>query len=259
MVQPAQADWLAKLHTDYPSAVRRLEELYSEVWIVALDIGPKDRLKKVEYLRSGDFVRKVSEHDGVTRAAGGNRRSYFFVEKKSPDVDLVVLDYGPHLDFDESTRLSYKPIYAPFCAYEVKVADYLQQSNVKAISATPIKLEVRDVIEVVAHQTTETGMAPSRFWFLPEQGWALAGGEFELPGKDGTLVWIETRVHYEPGDPPRIKAVEVFNRNSAHPAERRHYQKYEILTLEFGKIPKEAFDITAFGVAEPSTIIRSCG
>jgi hypothetical protein len=115
------------------------------------------------------------------------------------------------------------------------------------------------VIEVVTHEATAEGTAPSRFWFLPEQLWALAGNEFELKGKDGTLVWIEARVHYEPGNPPRVKAVELFNRNSTNAAERRHYQKYEVLSLEFGKIPKEEFRITAFGLEEPATIIRGCG
>jgi hypothetical protein len=221
--------------------------------------GPRYGLEEVQYLRSGEFVRGVTRRDGLTRAGGGNRQAYFIIEKESPESDFVILDYGPRPDFDEAARINKAPLFAAFCGYETKIFDYVSRPDVEAVSACEAELDGRDVIDVVTQVPGPEGIIRCRFWFLPNQSWALAGCEIGCKGDEAAIqVWIETRVRYDTGNPPKIKSLELFTRSSEDPSKRRPVESFEIAGFEFKDTPPDEFRVTAFGLEEPTAPIGGC-
>jgi len=248
-------DLLLRFKAEYPAAAKRLEDAYKHVRIKAHHVSEERGGKLVEdaeYMRSGDSIRRVLTQPHKVEVRGGNARTYFILSKPR-DGEFSITSYEANTQFVKSSRLLYVPLVAPYCFYGNRVVDFIKLPEVTLKSASSTTLDDEDVIEVVLQTSTPKGPTVQRLWFLPES-WALSGFQLGLSGAPSER--LASRATYEPGQPPKLKSLDLWLNRGERKTQNEHY---EITEIEFTDIPESEFRVTAFGLDEPATLREGRG
>jgi hypothetical protein len=268
---PHDDDIATRFHSEYPGAAARLEEAYSHVRILSSETRHDNDGKflwtmTAEFLREGDAVRGVKTvsrsaspdvANGAVSAQGGTGAKSFDLFKTSNSVPFVFHQFGPVAEFDEDVRMKYPPLFAPFCALEIRVADFIRKPNVKLASASATRLGTQEVVEALVDELTpDQGVKRHRFMFQPTT-WALAGWRIALNGDKRSAEAQQVALHgvvtYEPaGNPPKVKTVENWGSFPSKPRVKVDRRRYDVSRVEFGPLDKELFTLAAFGIEEPA-------
>lgn len=261
---------LETFQSEYPPAAVRLEEFYSHVKILSTETlhdndGGFSKSFKSECLREGGLVRGVKVVIrsaspqvvvGSTSVFGGARDSYFDLYRKSDAAPFVFNSFGPKPDFDGKVRMSCPAVFAPYCALDLRIADYIREPNVKVASASTAILDGRRVVDVLTEETTPGQGVKRHHFFFDPNSWALAGWRIALAGDrrppQAQLAALHGRVTYETGQgPPRVKEVETWGDYPSNPGTRSQYHRTDVTSVEFGPVDKKQFTLGALGVEEP--------
>jgi hypothetical protein len=272
-VQAVQADLIANFQDEYPAAAARVEEAYGHATILTTETyrdpdGSITLVTENEYLREEEFVRIVTEvvqstnpeaPVGTITASGGSAESYFKAGKDANASEFVIHLLKPTANFDLIFRDNARPVFAPYCIFNLRIIDYLNYPGVRILSATKMNLDGREAIAILTEWRFQEPDSPPdlihyRFYFQPDT-WALLGFTLYTEPQDPGASVDQHRLSYEPGsDPSRLATLEIWAESPLNPDEGRSKQGgmfYKIKSIEFGEIPKEEFTLAALGIEEP--------
>jgi hypothetical protein len=273
IVVPARAQLLDRFVAEYQSAASRLDKIYDQVAIDAVesqfaDDGTLIQKSHCEYLRDDKFIRKVQtvvqSNDtampiGSMRAMGGSRENYFNIRKRSDDASPFITDYGPRSkeDFSFKTRIQCAPVFAICCGGATDMREYITMPTVRLVSATLVVLDGQKAVDVLAHQLLPGGSRDTHLYFMPEN-WAFCGmsmilGPIVPPGSDPRQT-MEIRVVYDEGNPLKLTSIHSWRTVPSVPKLKIDEHLIKVESIKFVPTPASEFRLAALGVEEPGSV-----
>lgn len=266
---PARADLLEEFRTEYPAAASRVEAAYSHVRMLTKETSRNEAGKVTlvtenEYLHDGNLIRGVVEvlqsvdaatPVGIVKAFGGSASEYFEVAKKNQSSQFMIESFRSTSNFDLITRNLCRPVFSPYCIFEMRIVDYLQKPEVKVLSATNAQFDGKPVINVLtAWKPSAEPPMHYRFYFEPRT-WTLLGWTGHAHPEDPKASFIQYRLNYEAAtEPVKLSQLESWGEYPSRPGVKVGSTLYEIKSVKFGAIPEEEFTLAALGVEGPAAI-----
>jgi hypothetical protein len=275
----ALCDSISDFQAEYSQGAQRLEQDYSHLRLSSDETRNDGDGKffwemRADFLREGSLIRatltRVRSGDpeypiGTVSSFGGTAAKFFSFYEDPGDTAARFEWYGPKPNFDANVRLSCMPLYAPFCALDLRLSDFFKRQDVRIASVGETLFDGEKVVEAVTEESTPHGGIRRRHFFFRPHSWALAGWEMardgdKVPGAATNL--LKGRILYkENTDPLELVSVETWAQRPNQAAGTKPGRRFfEIKSIQFGPLPEDLFSPEALGQKSlPPTAIPDQG
>lgn len=254
-----QSDLLSRFWGEYPVATRRLEEFYGRICLDQIEIprnGAEQLHREIRY-RSDGHSRRLDIHAIKTGQdsswiADANRT---FGLAKKQGVYNIVRTTGGLDSFEDAGKFRMK-VPLPFACYsifEMRIIDFLKESNCKITNISKISKGESDFVKVEweapskrisnKSQTTRAGW----FTFDAKRAWVLVDSAFSYNKASNARKLAFLTYEGEAEGIPLVRSIEyVIERNGARSSE----EIAEVKNFSLKTASPDEFKLSAFGIPD---------
>lgn len=256
-----RADPIDDFRAQYPAAEARLRQAYSQVQMTGRHLryarpGVVAGNVSIEDYRQGDSILEVattvleagsSTLPGTVSVFGGNAGDWFNLLKKPNTSKYRLVSQRPNKLLEKNLPISMPGLVSTYCtATGGPVLHYLTDPQSQIVSAAPIQLDGRDLIEVVIEQRLR-GSKLERHLYFESQSWALGGWTEDL----GKYI-SQGRVEYDPNsDPPKIHTIYEWIELPRRPEVKTSENEWDFSSVNFGPQSAAKFTVAGYTIENP--------